>query len=756
MVAADALKSVGITLHVAEVRPRSKLREAWRALHAAAVGEPYVMFRRHDWKPVRDAMMAALRDLRPDALYLDHLDSLVYADAAKSLPVVIDLHNVYSDLIRRESRSPLRGAARPYLGREAVLLRACERRAVIRADSIHVVSAIDAAALAREAPGKTPKVVPNGVDCTLYGRLTEGRRGGRPVVAFIGAMSWPPNVEAARFLALKVFPEVRRRVPGARLRIIGRDPTPEVLALRELPGVEVTGKVPDVMPHLQEASCLAVPLEVGGGTRLKILEAFAAGLPVVSTPVGCEGIEARHGVELVVATREGFGDALVALLEDPSAGERMAKCARSLVVERYDWKAIGASANAGVRAAISSRALEAAARPRILELRSVFGTGGGPEKTILLGTARTDRSRYEITVCYIRDARDPIFSIGGRAAPLGVDYVEVVERSSFDVGIIPKLRRLIRDRRIDIIHAHDPKTNVLTLLLAKLEGAIPLTTAHGYTGNSPRELRVYYPLDKRLMRYFPIAIAVSEDLRETAIAHGAKPERVRTITNGIDASLFRRDRSREAAIRAALGVRPDEVVIGSVGRAARQKRFDLLLRAFAEASKTRPGLRLLIAGDGEERAALERLAEELGVGRACLLGHRSDIADLHHAFDIFVQSSDYEGTPNAVLEAMAFETPVVATTAGGTAQLVEDGVHGLLLAPGDERALARRILEAVGDPEGRARRAAAARRRVEGDLSFDTRMRRVEAIYDELMATQPTPRTRLRVGRSRAVEAPRP
>jgi glycosyltransferase involved in cell wall biosynthesis/GT2 family glycosyltransferase len=382
---------------------------------------------------------------------------------------------------------------------------------------------------------------------------------------------------------------------------------------------------------------------------------------------------------------------------------------------------------------------------RVLELRSVFGTGGGPEKTILLGAARADPARFAVTVCYVRDARDPVFAIGERAAPLGVDYVEVVERGSFDPSIIGALRRLIRRRRIDILHAHDYKTNVLALLLARLEGLVPLTTAHGYTGNSRRERSLYYPLDKRILRSFPLVIAVSEDLRETAIAHGARPGRVRTVLNGIDHERFRRDRSREAAVRASLGVRPGEVVIGSVGRAARQKRFDLLLRAFAEVARRRPGLRLLIAGDGEERPSLERLADDLGVGRAALLGHRADIAELHHAFDLFVQSSDYEGTPNAVLEAMAFETPLVATTAGGTAQLVEDGVHGLLLAPGDASALARRIEKALADPEGRRRRAEAARARVEGELSFDARMRKVEAIYDELMATQPTPRTRLRV-----------
>ncbi len=121
---------------------------------------------------------------------------------------------------------------------------------------------------------------------------------------------------------------------------------------------------------------------------------------------------------------------------------------------------------------------------RVLELRSVRGTGGGPEKTILLGAARSDKSRYVITVCYIRDRRDSIFAINERAAALGIDYVDVWEKNSFDRAIWPELRKLVRDRRIDIVHAHDYKTDLLALMLGRAEHVIPLTTSHGWTGNS--------------------------------------------------------------------------------------------------------------------------------------------------------------------------------------------------------------------------------------------------------------------------------
>jgi glycosyltransferase involved in cell wall biosynthesis len=371
---------------------------------------------------------------------------------------------------------------------------------------------------------------------------------------------------------------------------------------------------------------------------------------------------------------------------------------------------------------------------RILELRSVRGTGGGPEKTILYGAARSDPDRFPVTVCYIRDQRDDVFALDALARSLGVDYVEVVERHSFDLGIWPTLRRLVRTRAIDIVHAHDYKTDLLAMLLARTERVIALATAHGWTGHAPRERWLYYPADRWVLRRMPRVIAVSDDIRDRLIASGSRPTSVVTILNGIDPARFSRTPSGGSGVREELGLAPDAPVIGSVGRLEPQKRYDLLLRAFQRIRQSTPAARLVIVGDGSQRAALDALVHSLGLDGSCILtGHRADIVDSLQAFDLFVQSSDYEGTPNAVLEAMAVEVPVVATTAGGTAQLIEDDVHGRLVAPGDSDVLASAIMSALGDPARRARWARAARRRIESELSFETRMRHVEAICEELI-----------------------
>jgi glycosyltransferase involved in cell wall biosynthesis len=369
----------------------------------------------------------------------------------------------------------------------------------------------------------------------------------------------------------------------------------------------------------------------------------------------------------------------------------------------------------------------------VLELRSVCNTGGGPEKTILLGAARADASRCRVTVCYLRDRRDDGFQIDQRASALPIDYVEVSEKHSFDPSIIGPLRALIRERRIDIVHAHDYKTDALALALARLEDVVPLSTAHGWTGHSSRERLVYYPLDRWLLKRFPRVIAVSSEIRDVLVRSGASADRIIVVLNAIDAERFRRNRSNRQAARARLGVDDSAFLIGAVGRAEPQKRFDLLQIAFAEIVQRYPHARLVIAGDGSMLPSLEQQRRELGLTGSCqLAGHVGDVAGLHDALDLFVLSSDYEGTPNAVLEAMAFETPVVATNSGGTAEVARDGREGVIVPCGDVGALVRAMSDVIEDPGSAAERVARARARVEGELSFATRVAKVEQLYQEL------------------------
>jgi glycosyltransferase involved in cell wall biosynthesis len=376
-------------------------------------------------------------------------------------------------------------------------------------------------------------------------------------------------------------------------------------------------------------------------------------------------------------------------------------------------------------------------RLHVLELRSVVGSGGGPEKTILLGSAGAEARGLAITVCYIRDLRDTDHDLESRARALGVDYVDITERHSFDWSIWPALKSLCRERGIEIVHSHDYKTDLLAWMLARALGIVPLATAHAWVGHTWRERAIYYPGDKWILSRFPRVIAVSREIRSELIRTGTRADRIDVVLNGIDPDRFRRSAALEPEVRAELGLPASAFVLGAVGRLEPQKRFDLLIEAFARLRTRHPPLHLLIAGRGSLHAALQAQIDSLALGDSCrLLGHYQDVPRLHHALDMLVQSSDYEGTPNVVLEAMAMQTPVVATDAGGTAELIESGTHGLIVRRNSALVLEEAVESLIADPARREHLRRNARERVEGPLSFAFRVQSVERIYHELVRSR--------------------
>jgi glycosyltransferase involved in cell wall biosynthesis len=154
-------------------------------------------------------------------------------------------------------------------------------------------------------------------------------------------MDWLPNEDGMLYFVREILPLVRRAEPSATLSIIGRTPTPAVKRLADEPGIEVTGRVDDVRPHVAAGSVYVVPLRIGGGTRLKIFEAMAMGKAVVSTTVGAEGLPVTPGQDILIEDDpQRFADAVVSLMRDPARRQRIEEAARAVVVARYDWSAV--------------------------------------------------------------------------------------------------------------------------------------------------------------------------------------------------------------------------------------------------------------------------------------------------------------------------------------------------------------------------------------------------------------------------------
>ena len=381
----------------------------------------------------------------------------------------------------------------------------------------------------------------------------------------------------------------------------------------------------------------------------------------------------------------------------------------------------------------------AAARTlRVLELRSTAGQGGGPERALLLAAsaraADGDGAALVETLCFLRRRGQDELQFHRRAIELGADSHVIEEDGAVDLRTLGRLRQLARERSIDIVHAHDYKADFYATLLARLEGAVPVATVHGWPVRTLRERVVYYPADRRLLRRFALVFAVSVELHDRLIAAGVEAGRIETLPNAVDVDLFRPDAERRTKVRTEWGVADDEVVIGSLGRLDPEKRPDLLIESFAAVAARVPRARLVIAGGQARGTSIRSLAERHGVlDRTLVLGHRPDAEDVLRGFDAFVQASDSEGSPYSLLEAMASGTPVVATAVGGVPSMVSAGEDGLLVPKGDASALAAAIEEILRSPAAARARASAARARIAAERSLVARNARVLERYRHLL-----------------------
>ena len=371
--------------------------------------------------------------------------------------------------------------------------------------------------------------------------------------------------------------------------------------------------------------------------------------------------------------------------------------------------------------------------PVVLHARVVRGAGGGPDKTILNSPRFLAGSGYRVLCAYLHAPGDPGFGqLRDRARLWQAPLLPVPDRGPLDWRVLPRLLAICRRERVTIWHGHDYKSNLLGLLLRRFRPMRLVTTVHGWVQQTSRT-PLYYWVDRLCLPRYERVICVSEDLRARSLACGVRADRCVLIENAIDTAQFSRRLPAEEA-KKRLGIPPGRLVVGAVGRLSAEKGFDLLIRSVARLLGRGMDVELLIAGAGDQQARLQALISGLGAGeRIRLLGYRPDTRDVYEAMDLFALSSLREGLPNVLLEAMALETPVVATRIAGIPRLIQDGENGLLIEPGDEAGLTRALARLLEDAELRARFRSVGRRTVETSYSFAARMQKVRTLYDELL-----------------------
>ncbi len=339
---AAALRDLVAEVHTVPLA-RSAVRNAVTLAGSLASGRPWIIERdgsaamhRLLSRLVRDAAVAG----RPyDLVHADQLNMAQFA-APLPLPRLLDQHNAVWTVFRRLAAQE-RGPRRLLWEREWRQLRRYEGQVCRTFEAVTAVSEEDRQALLDAIGGhRDIPVIPIAVDAEREAPIA--RQPGARGILSLATMMWPPNVDGVLWFASSIYPLIKRQVEGVHFFVVGQRPVPEVRALPAQDAtIEVTGYVPDPAPYIAGSACLIVPLRSGGGMRVKILEALARGIPVVSTTIGYEGIDLIPGEHLLVGdTPEEFAAAVTQLLTDPELGGRIAAAGRRRLLERYDWRAV--------------------------------------------------------------------------------------------------------------------------------------------------------------------------------------------------------------------------------------------------------------------------------------------------------------------------------------------------------------------------------------------------------------------------------
>jgi glycosyltransferase involved in cell wall biosynthesis len=363
---------------------------------------------------------------------------------------------------------------------------------------------------------------------------------------------------------------------------------------------------------------------------------------------------------------------------------------------------------------------------RVLTLVDKPTVTGGAERLAAVVAMKLDPARFESVLCASRQTDEPL--LDRELEEAGIEVLALGRRSTLDLLAWRPLVSLLRDG-VDVMHAHMFGSNVWGTVLGRLSG-VPVVVAHEHTWSfQGRPLRRL--LDRELVaRWADVFVAVSgEDRRKMIEVEGVDPAKIRLIPNGIPTPA----NGAVADVRAELGIEPGAPVLGVVCELRAQKALEVLFEAAAFLLAEFPTLKVLVAGDGPERARLEEGARRLGVADTVLfLGIRRDVPAVLAAVDVAVLSSDYEGSPLSVMEYMAAAKPVVSTRVGGVPELVKEDVHGLLVQPRDPEALAKAVARLLRDPGLAKRLGAEGRKRQQREFSLEAMVRRIEDLYEEL------------------------
>jgi glycosyltransferase involved in cell wall biosynthesis len=359
----------------------------------------------------------------------------------------------------------------------------------------------------------------------------------------------------------------------------------------------------------------------------------------------------------------------------------------------------------------------------------------GPGKTIIetACAAFNTEFRHTIGLFVLERERTNLYADAARARH--VDVVPLRSRHQFDPRIVRAVIGAIEAHGIHLLHSHEYKSDLIAWAVARLLPIPVVSTVHGYIRNSMRA-KAYIRLSQHALRSFSRVIAVSEETRAAVVGSGVPAAQVRVVHNGIVTDNYRPDRTPKGTFRAAYRLSPDQTLVGYIGRLSPEKGQRDFLRAAAELARRRSNLRFAMVGDGPDRALLEREASALGIGdRVVFTGHLTDVRPVFRDIDVLALTSHTEGFPNVVLEAFCMDTPVLATRVGGVPEILHDGETGVLIEPHAPSQITAGLSKLLDDPVWAQGLAAAGKRLVLDQFTFEQRVRKEHTVCREVLDT---------------------
>ncbi len=367
---------------------------------------------------------------------------------------------------------------------------------------------------------------------------------------------------------------------------------------------------------------------------------------------------------------------------------------------------------------------------RVMQLGSPTGLYGAG-RWILALIRHLNPSEIHCTVGVIRDNPQMDIPLVQHAANLGFSTHTIEAAGRFNVIAVSRLRKYLIDNRIDILHTHFYKTDIIGLLATRGIRCRIMGTPHGWSINAGLTLKIYESIDRLVFQWFDAVVPLSEELHTGLLKYVGN--RLKMIPNGVDLSEI--DSSTELAPEVCAWRERGEFVVGYIGQLIARKGLDILLRAFAALrdQEGRP-TRLVIVGDGDQRVNLENLSHSLGISESVsFLGYRIDRLEILKGFDVFALPSRLEGVPRCLMEAMAARVPVIASDIPGSRDLVLPGKTGLLFPLDNVVALTSMLGKVAREPL-RSQLANAGREKILLDYSAATMARRYTEVYRELFA----------------------